>query len=118
MARAPLVMIAEDESLVALELEALVEDLGYRVLGPVPTVARGLALLERSRPDVAVIDGNLQGESVTPLAERLASAAIPFALITGYERSQLPEFLRTAPQLPKPVEGAALARTLEGLLSN
>ena len=60
-----------DEFLLAIYLERLLRRQGFRVLGPAATVAAALRLLEESEaPDVALLDVNLRGEMVTPVARR------------------------------------------------
>lgn len=113
-----LVLIVEDEALVAMEMERRVLGLGYAVLGPTPTVAQTQALLDRTMPDVALLDVNLRGEMASPIARRLKSAGVPFALVTGYARLTLDDpDLATAQKLSKPVTDAGLATTLRNLLA-
>ncbi len=107
------VLVVEDELVVALELEDLLTGLGYAVLGPASTVERALALLARERPDMALLDVNLNGERVTPVAEALRARGVPFVLVTGYGKKQLREaVLRDARRLSKPVDGRRLGRLL------
>lgn len=107
------VLVVEDEYLIALELEEMIERLGFRVIGPAPTVAKARSLLERERPNVALLDVNLGGERSTPIAELLRQQGIPFMLTTGYDRSQLSEpALADAPRLSKPVDPERLRHAL------
>lgn len=55
-----LVLVVEDEMMIAFDLQMMLEDNGCRVLGPVASVDSALRLLEDTRPDVAVLDGNLR----------------------------------------------------------
>ncbi len=107
------ILVVEDELVLAMELEALVTRLGHAVLGPVPTVGRALALLERKQPDAALLDVNLGGEPATPVAEALLERGVPFVLVTGYGEEQLHEAVfRDARRLGKPVDGRRLGRLL------
>jgi CheY-like chemotaxis protein len=115
----PLVLVAEDEFLLALELELLLEGHGYRVLGPASTVAGALRLLAAERPDVALLDVNLRGETVTPVAEALRTLAVPFVLASAYDRPDLVAAeLAGAPNVGKPTNErrllAALAQMVGG----
>jgi DNA-binding response OmpR family regulator len=85
------VLLVEDEFLIALDLEWLLERHGWLVLGPAASVAAALRLLERGEepPDAALLDVNLRGELVTPVAERLRALGIPFVLASAYERVDL-----------------------------
>jgi CheY-like chemotaxis protein len=114
----PRVLIAEDEALVALDLEASVDALGYHVFGIFPTVGEALASLEAGLPDVALIDANLRDESSAPLAERLTALGVPVVLATGYDSSHdiTARFPKVA-KLTKPVGPDELASTLAQVLA-
>lgn len=77
------VLVVEDMSVIALDLQMRLEDAGYRVLGPVGRVDRALSMLERETPDVAVLDLNLQGEPATAVAKRLKALGVPFIVASG-----------------------------------
>jgi two-component system, response regulator PdtaR len=108
------VLIAEDEFLTALDIAQAVEALGGEVLGPVAEVSDGLALVNRSQPDVALLDVQLRDGFVTPLATALDRMDVPFALVTGYQGQELELMpLKNAPRLSKPYRRSDLARTAE-----
>jgi CheY-like chemotaxis protein len=109
----PLILVVEDEFLIAMEIEQMLTELGCTVLGPVPSVARALALIEREEPDFAILDVNLGRERSAPVAEALRERGVPFALATGYDRSQLPEqAYQGAPHLGKPLDHQRLVGAL------
>lgn len=113
----PLVLIVEDEVLVAMEMEQRVRELGYAVLGPAPSVAAAQSLLDADTPTAALLDVNLRGERVSPVAERLRQLGIPFALLTGYARISLDDpALDEAPRLSKPVADDQLASLLQEMV--
>jgi two-component system, response regulator PdtaR len=113
-----LVLVVEDEFLIAMDLELLLLRHGWRVLGPATTVVGALRLLQGETPDVALLDVNLRGEPVTPVAEALRARGVPFVLASAYDgTTQLPaEILVTAPNVGKPMNErcvlAALAHAL------
>jgi len=108
------VLVVEDEFLLAMELEALLEQRGCRVLGPVATIDRALAVLDHHRPAAAVLDVNLKGKRATPIAAVLQDRGVPFVLVTGYSDVQLNEpELKGQPRLEKPLNRQRLLRTLE-----
>ena len=112
------VMIVEDEMLVAMELESLLENQGCDVVGPAPTVQRALALLDRERPDAAILDLNLDGQTAIPVAAALNARGIPFLLASGYGNAQsLQPELEGAPRVDKPVSRDRLVRTLARILA-
>jgi two-component system, response regulator PdtaR len=115
----PLVLVVEDEFLLAMELELLLEGHGFRVLGPAATVAEALGLLAAETPDAALLDVNLRGETVTPVAGALRARGVPFVLASAYDRPDLTAAeLAGAPNLGKPTDEArllaALARVVGG----
>ncbi|MDB5686176.1 MAG: response regulator, partial [Rhizorhabdus sp.] len=77
------VLIVEDEGLIALEIADLVEAAGGSVIGPVPTVAAALALIEAERIDAAIPDGNLADRDITPVALQLRANAVPTIIYSG-----------------------------------
>jgi len=108
------VLVVEDETLVAMLVEDTLADAGVVVLGPVATVAEALALLGSDRPDLAVLDLNLAGETSEPVADALVRMGVPFVVASGYGASGVPARLSGVPVLAKPYAPeeltAALAR--------
>jgi DNA-binding response OmpR family regulator len=85
----PKILVVEDEFLIALELDETLRAAGFQVLGPATSVSAALELLNVERPDAAVLDVNLGGEWVTPVAEALRVKVVPFILATGYVAADL-----------------------------
>jgi len=83
---APRIMIVEDEALVAMMVEDLLNDLGCEIAGSFGAVGEALAWLDGPEhlPDGAVLDVNIGGEMVFPVAERLKARGVPFVFATGY----------------------------------
>jgi CheY-like chemotaxis protein len=113
------ILVVEDNFLLAMEIERVLRREGCVVLGPVGSVDQALALLEEAaRPDLAVLDVDLQGRRVTPVAAWLRSREIPFVLVTGYADLHLGEpDLLGGPRLEKPVDGLTLMATLRRMLA-
>lgn len=78
------ILVAEDEPLVAMLLEDVLLDAGATILGPAATVSHALALAAAEKPDAAVLDFNLSGETCLAVADALAAAGVPFLVATGY----------------------------------
>jgi PAS domain S-box-containing protein len=112
------ILVVEDEALVALDVEETLKGAGADVLGPAPNVMRALALIGEETFDVAVIDANLAGASVTPVADALVAKGVPFLFATGYGPQALPEPHRSAPVLVKPIPPARLIEALTDLLAS
>ena len=108
------ILVVEDETLVAMLVEDTLMDAGATVVGPVATVAEALAVLRTDRPDVAVLDLNLAGETSEPVADALKQMGIPFVVASGYGAAGLPPRHQDVPVLAKPYAPedltAALAR--------
>ena len=110
------VLVVEDDYITAFDLKAELETTGIEVLGPVPDLTDALDLMARGpAPDAAILDINLGGEMVFPLADRLRERRIPFVFATGYECSSIPEPYARHPCLEKPLDMRRLARALAGL---
>src|SRR5690242_10711843 len=104
------VLVVEDDFIQALDLAHVLHTLGCGVIGPVDSRARALDLVKRARPNVALLDVLLGDGDIVPVAESLAAAHVPFALVTGYPREQLGHpLLDTAPYLGKPWTVGALS---------
>ncbi len=107
------ILIVEDNFVVADALRFLLSGYDGKVTAIAPNLERGFAALAAAAIDIAILDINLNGTSVVPLAEHLRANNIPFVFVTGYaDETLLPEHLRTHPRFDKPVEADRLIRTL------
>lgn len=104
------ILVVEDEFLIAIHVADIMADLGFVVAGPVGNVGQAMALTCEDRIDGAILDVNLSGQLVYPLAQTLAERRIPFILTSGYDTSGLPAEWRDRPHLRKPVVERDLAR--------
>jgi two-component sensor histidine kinase/DNA-binding response OmpR family regulator len=77
------ILVVEDEPIIALHIAQTLAEAGAEVIGPVPTVARALRLMDCSQMDAAVIDFRLEGETASVLAHRLAAMGVPFLFHTS-----------------------------------
>jgi CheY-like chemotaxis protein len=107
-------LVVEDEYIVADDFALRLQDVGAIVLGPVPSVREALELVmsEGDRLDAALLDVNLGGEFVYPVAEELSSRGIPFVFTTGYDASAIIPAYANAPRCEKPIDPTLLARVL------
>jgi CheY-like chemotaxis protein len=95
-------LIVEDEELVALLIRDAIEGLGFAAIGPADCVPAALTLLDQHHPQGALLDINLGGETVYPVAAALAQRNIPFAFLTGYSQSTVMAGYANRPVLQKP----------------
>jgi CheY-like chemotaxis protein len=107
------VLLVEDEGLIAAMVADMLEDLGAEVVGPAASVAEGVALAETGGLWAAVLDINIRGASVDPVAERLTARGIPFLFATGYGTQ--PAAWPHVPVIDKPYSIEKLAAVLLAL---
>lgn len=96
----------------------MLEEAGYEVLGPVTNVAAALGLLVQHRPDACVLEVNLRGEQVTPVARVLKADGVPFLFSSAYERAKLDEEIAFGgvTNIGKPASLERLLATLDAIL--
>lgn len=112
------ILIVEDEVLIALMLESMLQELGYRVAASVTTVAAGLAAIEKVEGiDAAMLDLNLNGELAHDVGLALADRKIPFVITTGFDTSVLACF-EGYPVLQKPFVREQVERVLTKLFGH
>ena len=102
------IMIVEDEALVAMALEEQLVDLGRSVVAVCNTVADAMKAIHEHAPDAAVLDVNLGGQLVYPVANKLMDLGTPFVLVTGYGRESIDQRYSSFDVLEKPVDRKAL----------
>jgi CheY-like chemotaxis protein len=108
----PCILVVEDEMVVAMMLEGMLKDLGYRVI-KAARVSRAAGFAATEAIDAAVLDVNLAGEASYRVAEELRRRGIPFAFASGYAPGSLRADFRDVPVLRKPY----LQQDLRGVLA-
>ena len=96
------ILIVEDEPLIAMMLEDFILSLGHEVSGNCDSVNSALAEVEKGSFDLAILDVNLKGESVWPVAAALRSKGTPFVLATGGHVDPPPAEFASVPMIEKP----------------
>ncbi len=112
------ILVVEDDALIAMELGERLEEMGYRVIGPAMTLAAAeAAATAEERPDAALLDANLAGQSSVSVGVALVLRGVPVAFCTGYDEiKNLPPELQAAPLLTKPVSDERLMAALRQML--
>jgi DNA-binding NtrC family response regulator len=110
------VLIVEDELLVALLIEDFLVEMGCSPLGPCGNVAKALHAVRTETFDLAVLDVNLAGEKVYPVAEMLTGRQIPFVFLSGYGEEAIPEGHFDWKVCAKPFRADDLARIMSAAL--
>jgi DNA-binding response OmpR family regulator len=115
------ILVVEDEAIVAMLVEDGLLDAGAKVLGPAASVDEALQLIERAASDgglsAAVLDINLNGEAVSPVADRLTALGVPFLFATGYVEGCDTGGHTAAPILHKPFDPTSLVAAVDTLAS-
>lgn len=107
------VFVIEDESLVLVNLEDMLGELGCTLVGPAMRLEQAEGMIEQAAgADIAVLDVNIGGKPVFPFAEKLAAKGVPLVLATGYGRDGLPEEWQKMTVLSKPYTFEDLAGAL------
>src|SRR5690606_4863423 len=107
---------AEDMAILAREVRHALEIAGMAVVGPARTVSEALRLATHAELHAAVLDIDLNGQRIDPVAERLAERNVPYLFVTGFESPGLPAGLRRAPVLHKPLDYDQLRRTVREVI--
>ncbi len=111
------ILVVEDTYFIADDVAQALRSAGATVVGPAPDRERAMALLASEQVDAAVLDINLGGALVFPLADALLARGLPFLFATGYDGESLPPRYADAARISKPVVAPMLTRALATLLS-
>lgn len=108
------VLLVDDEALIAMDAEDVLTDAGYCVVGPAHRLDAALKLARAASLDAAVLDVNLAGVAVWPVADALFARGIPFVLLTGFGKGlEIPKSCKGAPIIGKPLSTAELLGALD-----
>ena len=106
-------LLVEDDYFIAEDLCRSLQEYGVRVLGPVSTIGDALRLIEStSCIDAAVLDINLHGELVYPVADALKIRNVPFVFSSGYDAAVVPPRFRQIRHCEKPGRADSIAKAL------
>jgi CheY-like chemotaxis protein len=110
-----LVLLVEDEPLVAMMLADLLTELGHMVDGPHSRLTDAIGAARKSDIQAGVLDVNLGGDSIYGVAEILSAREIPFVFVTGYGADSIDRRFAHIPVLQKPIERQKLQAALSGM---
>jgi CheY-like chemotaxis protein len=110
------VLVVEDEYLAALTTIDFLERIGCEVVGPAARLPEALQFVRTEALDAAVLDINIAGTMVWPVAEELLHRGVPYLFLSAYsERNMIPAAFTSAPCLAKPLERDRLLNQLEAM---
>jgi CheY-like chemotaxis protein len=110
------VLVVEDDYLISLLLDDMLTSAGCVVVGPLPRLTDAVEASAKVSCDAAVLDVNLGGERVYPVARILAERRVPFVFVTGYSGDALPREYAEQPRIAKPFKAAQLLGALSNLI--
>jgi CheY-like chemotaxis protein len=111
------VFLVEDEVLIGMMLADMIEQLGHRVVAEAANIQDGQTLAQTANYDLAVLDINIGGHSIDPVAEVIDRRGLPFFFVSGYGSGGRPEQFSDRPLLQKPVMTWKLGDTINSMLS-
>jgi DNA-binding response OmpR family regulator len=106
------ILVVEDEMMIAFFIEDCLTTLGHEVVGPASRVANAQRLVDTEAFDLALLDINVAGEEIFPVASQLKARGVPFLFLSGYGSRGLREEWKTSPMLAKPFAPDALEASI------
>lgn len=110
------VLLVEDEVMIRMMVADMLEELGYTVAAEAGEINEAIRLAQTIYYDLAILDVNVNGKVISPVADVIKAKGCPFIFATGYGSSGLPEQYRDRPALQKPFQLDALGKTIEAAL--
>ena len=112
------VLIVEDEAVIAMLVEDMVLEFGSEVVGPVARLQQALSLAREAELDAAILDVNVGGAVIFPVADVLRERGIPFIFATGYQPNELPPRFHGSLSVSKPFSYSVLEEALHAALAD
>jgi CheY-like chemotaxis protein len=115
-ARTKRILVVEDELMIRMLLEDMLGELGYAIVAEAGRLDEALEAVRSADFDLAILDVNLNGQPIAPVADALAARGTPFVFATGYGDRGLPDMHRDRPVLKKPFQLDGLRQMLQTAL--
>jgi CheY-like chemotaxis protein len=112
------VFLVEDEVMIRMMVAEMLEELGYRIAAEAGEINEAIRLVQSTEFDLAILDVNVNGKVISPVADLIRARNRPFIFATGYGSSGLPEEYRDRPALQKPFQIESLARMIDNTLKS
>ena len=112
------VFLVEDEVMIRIMVADMLEELGYSIAAEAGDISEAIRLAQSTDFDLAILDVNVNGKVISPVADLIKARNRPFIFATGYGSSGLPEEYRDRPSLQKPFQIETLARVIENTLKS
>jgi DNA-binding response OmpR family regulator len=111
------VFLVEDEVMIRMMVADMLEELGYSVAAEAGDINEAMKLAQSADFDLAILDVNVNGKMISPVADLIKVRQRPFIFATGYGSSGLPEEYRDRPALQKPFQIETLAKVIDTVLA-
>jgi CheY-like chemotaxis protein len=111
------VFLVEDEVMIRMMVADMLEELGYSVAAEAGEIGEAMKLAESAEFDLAILDVNVNGKMISPVADLIKARQRPFIFATGYGSSGLPEEYRDRPALQKPFQIETLAKVIDTVMT-
>jgi len=112
------VFLVEDEVMIRMMVADMLEELGYRIAAEAGEIGEAIRLVQCTDFDLAILDVNVNGKVISPVADLIKARNRPFIFATGYGSSGLPEEYRDRPSLQKPFQLETLSRMIDMALKD
>jgi CheY-like chemotaxis protein len=112
------VFLVEDEVMIRMMVADMLEELGFSIAAEAGEINDAIRLAQSAEFDLAILDVNVNGKVISPVADLIHARNRPFIFATGYGSSGLPEQYRDRPSLQKPFQVDTLAKMIESALRN
>lgn len=112
------VFLVEDEVMIRMMVADMLEELGYSVAAEAGEIDEAMKLAQSADFDLAILDVNVNGKMISPVADLIKARQRPFIFATGYGSSGLPEEYRDRPSLQKPFQIETLAKAIASALDD
>jgi CheY-like chemotaxis protein len=110
------VFLVEDETLIQMMIADMIAELGHIVIAEASDFNQAFSLAQTAHFDIAILDINLKGQRIDPVAEALSDRKLPFIFASGYGERGLTDRFRDRPALQKPFTLSQLAEAIEAAL--
>jgi DNA-binding NtrC family response regulator len=110
------IFLVEDEVLIRMMVSDMLAELGHRVIAEAGAIDEALPIAASADFELAILDVNVNGAKITPVAQMIKARNCPIIFATGYGFAGLPDEFRDYPALQKPFQTDALATAIEDVL--